>query len=230
MTRSLTAVTQLELLFNETDISQGRERYSCIGVATIPGLCWKLGKCYRLAGGLHVCSLCLGLEFRKWMKPVLLQQFCLPLLSLACQFLPPNCPLVLAWVLHGYIVNCIRTEPEWNEGSGGIFCGWVKFGIAWFSWWPGCLWSGRAGEEEVRNAAVDGRAGLEHRWDRGPRLGEKAGLQASLQIFTLQLTFCWWMCQNVSALQFWSCRFQMIYESWRWCCFSRLGRVSCCSC
>lgn len=36
------------------------------------------------------------------------------------------------------------------------------------------------------------------------------------------------MCQNASALQLWSCRFWVVYKSWRLCCFS--GLVSCCSC
>lgn len=51
-----------------------------------------------------------------------------------------------------------------------------------------------------------------------------------LQILTLQLAFCPWMCWNASALQLWSCRFWVTYKSWRLCCFSRLVWVSCCSC
>lgn len=47
---------------------------------------------------LYICSLCLGLGFHKWVKPVLPPEATvLPSFAVfGCQFLHPNCPLVLA--------------------------------------------------------------------------------------------------------------------------------------
>lgn len=39
----------------------------------------------------------------------------------ACQFLCTDRCLILLWVLHGYIVSCIRTEPGERSAWGVVF-------------------------------------------------------------------------------------------------------------